>query len=461
VPLTLPSKQAKEPSTKRGELRKKGAEVKATKSSTNPNRPRLRKSLLAGACAVTTMASLVGTGVISAGVASASPTVNLQFWNAYNTTDKEAVTMQNVVLAKFEQENPGIKVTSVVVPYAQLLQKYVAAAAAGDPPALMRSDIIWVPELASQGVLMNLTHQSWFQPIKKDALPGPLSTNYYRGSYYGMPDDTNTQVLFWNKKDFAAAGLSSPPTTLSQLFADVPKLTIKSKGQFGLGVDGTDIWNISPYVWSSGGSFTSPNVSTTSGFMNGSATESTLNELLSLYKSGDIGTDFLGGSGSVSGETGFPKGEYAMYIDGPWAVPTYRQDNFSDYGVALFPKGSAGSVSVVGGEDLVIASDVQHQADAIKLAQFLTGPFAQLQMANQGDLATYKSDSAAEIKQQPYLSTFVQQLATAEARPVSPVYTRIDTDFLNELQEAVAGKLSVDNAMNAASGQANAAIQGS
>jgi ABC-type glycerol-3-phosphate transport system substrate-binding protein len=78
-------------------------------------------------------------------------------------------------------------------------------------------------------------------------------------------------------------------------------------------------------------------------------------------------------------------------------VPTYRQDKFSGYGLSLFPKGAAGSVSVVGGEDLVMATNVQHQADAVKLAQFLTGPFAQLQMANQGDLATYKSDSAPEI----------------------------------------------------------------
>ena len=108
--------------------------------------------------------------------------------------------------------------------------------------------------------------------------------------------------------------------------------------------------------------------------MNGNATESTLGELLSLYKAGDVGTDFLGGSGAVSGETGFPKGQYAMYIDGPWAVPTYRQDKFSNYGVALFPKGAAGSVSVVGGEDLVMATNVQHEGDAVKLAQFLTGP---------------------------------------------------------------------------------------
>ena len=195
--------------------------------------------------------------------------------------------------------------------------------------------------------------------------------------------------------------------------------------------------------------------------MNGNATESTLGQLLSLYKAGDIGTDFLGGSGAISGETGFPKGQYAMYIDGPWAVPTYQQDKFSSYGVALFPKGSAGSVSVVGGEDLVVATNVQHQADAVKLAQFLTGPFAQLQMANQGDLATYKSDSAGEVKATALPRHLRPAAGDREARPVSPVYTRIDTDFSNELQEAVAGKLPLGNALNAASGQANAAISGS
>ena len=41
--------------------------------------------------------------------------------------------------------------------------------------------------------------------MKAAADPGPLSTNYYKGGYYGIPDDTNTQVFFWNKADFAAA----------------------------------------------------------------------------------------------------------------------------------------------------------------------------------------------------------------------------------------------------------------
>ena len=430
---------------------------KATVRSNSDQRSRKRPVGTGLACAsLAASAAFMG---LSPTVASASPrSVTLSFWNTYNTTDKEFSTMQNVVLKKFEQQNPGIKVVAVDVPYAQLEQKFIAAAAAGNPPDLLRSDIAWVPSFAAEGLLLNLTHQRWAQPILKAALPGPLSTNLYQGKYYGIPDDTNTQVLFWNKADFAAAGLSGPPTSLAQLWSDAAALTNHSKGQFGLGVDGADIWNVGPYVWSDGGNFTNPAITTATGYMNGTATEAALSELVNLDKAGDIGSDFVGGSGAVSGETGFPKGEYAMYIDGPWAVPTYRQANFTGYGMSLFPAGPGGSVSTVGGEDLVIARDVKNMPDSIKLAQFLAGPFAQLQMANQGDLAGYTTDSAAEIKAQPFLSIFVQQLATARARPVAPGYSEPDADFIASLQEVLAGKLSISDAMNAAAQESNAAL---
>ena len=61
---------------------------------------------------------------------------------------------------------------------------------------------------------------------------------------------------------------------------------------------------------------------------------------MTLYKEGVIGSDFVGGSGSISGETGFPTGEYAMYLDGPWATTTYREDKFTGYGTSLIPRGA-------------------------------------------------------------------------------------------------------------------------
>src|SRR5262249_31912384 len=150
----------------------------------------------------------------------------------------------------------------------------------------------------------------------------------------------------------------------------------KSKHQFGLGVDGTDIWNVVPYIWSQGGALTNSSYTSATGFLNSSATVAAVQQLVNLEKQGVIGTDFLGGTGAVSGEQGLPTGQSAMYIDGPWAVPTSTALSPSpDYGIAKFPSGSAGSHSTVGGEDLVISSGGHHLAAAEKFAQFLDSSF--------------------------------------------------------------------------------------
>ncbi len=404
----------------------------------------------------------VGTGMVAAAVpsgASAKPqaTVTLKFWNAYNTVTETPV-LNKIVIPEFEKLNPGIKVLDVNLPYAGLLDKFIAASAAGDPPDLMRSDIAWVPQLASEGTLYETSGESWAAPILKAAFPGPLSTNEYHGSYYGVPDDTNTQVLFWNKADFAAAGITGPPTTQNQLWADAEKMTIPSKGQFGLGVDSTDIWDVSPYVWSAGGSFTNTSYTTASGYMDGKATLTVLAHLVALDKAGVIGSDFKGGSGAISGETGFPKGQYAMYSDGPWATTTYKQAAFSGYGTEVEPAGPGGHRSVVGGEDLVVAKGGKNLADTIKFVQYLTSPFAQLAMAKAGDMAAYSTDGAAEVKDNPSLAIFVQQLKTAVARPVVQGYPQIDTDFSNQLSEVLAGNESLRTAMAAAAEEANQAL---
>ena len=73
-----------------------------------------------------------------------------------------------------------------------------------------------------------------------------------------------------------------------------------------------------------------------------------------------------------------------MYLDGPWATTTYKDAGFTGYGTSLIPAGPGGSVSVVGGEDLVIAKGGKHLADTIKFVQFLQSPFAQLRWQARG-----------------------------------------------------------------------------
>ncbi len=401
-------------------------------------------------------------GVASGSAAAKPKTVTLQFWSTYNTADKEASTIAKVIIPKFEKENPGIKVDSVIYPYADLLNKFIATSAAGSPPDVMRSDIGWVAQLAQQHLIVNVSKLKSFTSIKSNILPGPLSTTKVNGKYWAFPDDTNTQALYWNKADFAAAGISGPPTTITQMIADAQQLTVPSKQQYGLGVDGTDIWNMAPYIWSMGGSFTNSSYTTASGYMDSSATQTAVTTLLNLLKAGDIGSDFKGGASAVSGEAGFPKGEYAMYIDGPWAVPTYSAlSPVPSYGIAPFPSGEAGSISTVGGEDTVVASQGHHVADAEKFAAFLASPFAQLAMAKQGDMSAMKSDAASEVKATPYYSVFAKQLLTARIRANSPGYSQLDSDWSASIGQILAGDVTVAAGLQSAAQQADAALAGS
>lgn len=413
-------------------------------------------------------AGSVAVGTVTAASASAkakAKPVTLQFWSTYNTADKEESTFVNKVVKRFEKLNPGIKVDSVVYPYSTLLSKFLATAAAGDPPDVMRSDIQWVPQLAAQGVIQNVGNLAGFAAIKANTLPGPLATTYVAGGeqpgYYAFPDDTNTQALFWNKTDFAAAGISGPPKTLSQLYADAVKLTNSSKQQYGLGIDGTDIWNIAPYIWSAGGSFTNKKYTTASGHMNSPQTVAAITQIVNLYKQGVIGSDLAGGASAVSGEQGFPKGEYAMYIDGPWAVPTYEAlSPKPSYGIAPFPSGTGGSVSTVGGEDLVVANSGHHLTDADKFAEFLDSAYAQDAMAAAGDMSTEISDAKNEVKATPYYKVFAQQLKTAQVRAVSTGYSQMDSAWSTGLSKILSGGVSVQSGLNAAAANANNALRG-
>jgi multiple sugar transport system substrate-binding protein len=195
--------------------------------------------------------------------------------------------------------------------------------------------------------------------------------------------------------------------------------------------------------------------------MNSAATQAAVSQIVGWKDAGYIGSDILGGASAVSGEAGFPKGQYAMYIDGPWAVDTYAAlKPAPKYGISLFPTGGAGSFSTVGGEDLVIAKGGKNIAASEEFAQFLESPFAQLAMAKVGQMSALETTAGAEVSATPYYKIFTEQLRTAKVRAVSQYYGALDTDFSSALQKILAGKETVSAGLNAAAKVSDAALTG-
>ena len=415
---------------------------------------------LAGAALAATLTfSLVGGSLHAARAAATGNTSisgNVVFWNAYTTVTPENTELITKVLPAFEKAYPNITVYSQNIPYNSLLQKLVASVAGGGGPDVVRSDIIWVPQLAKIGAITRT--DDIIAKRKNQFYPGPLSTTYYKGHYYGLPLDTNTRVMIYSKALFAKAGISRPPATTDEFMADMAKITSLGKNVFGYAEGGLDAWNILPWLWSFGGAVTDPNFQHATGYLNSAKSVAGLQFLVDLKDKGYLSPSILGGGLATSDAIG--KNQAGIIIDGPWMPPIFKAAYPSlQYGLAPMPAGPGGqSASVVGGEDIVQMSASKNTAADRAFMQFMTSPEAQVDMGTTGQMPVLKS-VAKNPALPPYFAVFSKQLQTAYARTVSPNWVKIDTILTDAFNKAIRHQATAQAALDSAAGQIDALLK--
>ena len=408
------------------------------------------------ALALTTACSSAGAKDSTVGkTAKSGEPVTLTFWGTYGNGGNKTQTdaLSKTIVPAFEKANPGIKINYVDIPYDSLLQKLTTSAAGGELPDLVRADIGWVPKLGALGVLAPLdTTMSDFATLSADTYPGSLATNKWGDHYYGLPLDTNTRVLITNPKTLAQAGISTPPATFAELKAAAPKLAAKKISVFADG--GLQGWNIYPWIWSAGGEITSPDGTKSTGFLDSDASVSGVQMLVDLYKQGAIPNLIIGNKGATQTSDGLPKGQYSNILDGPWMTGVWS-GQYPDFKPTYspVPAGPGGSISVVGGEDIVMSSSSKHQDAAMKFIRFTQSGDYQLAMAKTGQMSVVKSLDSQEAALIPAFAPFIKQLQTAKPRPAVPQAPQIDTVMQNELTKAFQGGVSVKDALSKAAGQ--------
>src|SRR5690606_20717315 len=207
----------------------------------------------------------------------------ITFWHTYSTGSGEEQTMLNEVIPRFQEEHPGITVEAVGFPYDEFRQKLLTAFAGGVVPDLVRMDIIWVPEFAEMGALERLDGYEGFEALRDGVFPGPLATNYWDGGYFGLPLDTNTQVMLYNANE-----ITDPPATIDELIALAQEKSDPAADVWTFAVPGPWAWYFLPWIWSNGGAITDEAITQASGYLNGEATVAAVEQLVELYESGLI-----------------------------------------------------------------------------------------------------------------------------------------------------------------------------
>ncbi|MCU1440363.1 MAG: maltose-binding protein [Rhodoglobus sp.] len=421
------------------------------------------KSLAVAAAAVTALA-LAGctasagapeNGIGEPGATDISGTVT--FWHAYSADSPEVATLDDVIIPAFEKKFPDVTVKSVPVPYDDLHQKLITAVAGDQLPDLVRADIGWVPELADLGVLVPLSEEMPdFQALADATYPGSLATNKWKDAYYGLPLDTNTRVTLYNSGALDAAGVDVP-TTVEDLVAAAPAL--KAAGSYAFADNGASGWNVLPWIWSAGGDITNEDVTEATGYLNSPESVQGIQTLVDLYQGGYMPDIILGDSGGLATSDGLAQGTYATILDGPWMYPIFA-GQYPDFtlSAAQVPAGDGGSISVVGGEDIVLTQSSENKAAAAEFLRYLLSEDAQLEMAKVGQMSVLSSlgDGLADINE--YYAPFVEQLATARPRPVTPAWTKIDAILQDEIRAAIKGDKTVQEALDSAASQSDALL---
>lgn len=402
----------------------------------------IKKILAILLCAVLSLAALTA-------VAESSETpVTINFWHHYSAQSAENETLMNVLIPKFESENPGIKVNAVSHEWAELHDKILVSASSKSLPDVARCDIAWLPEFQKMGVLVALDEaMPNFADVSGQLLDSAMSTAKIGGHYYALALNTNSKILFYNTAMLEAAGVAVP-TTMEEWVSAVRALAgqnVNGQQVWGWNEPALSGWNICPFIWSFGGSLTNEEQTVATGYINSEATVKAVDTFATLVKEGAL-TGF--NSGDIPMTDGFGTGRYAMMLEGPWKTAELA-GAYPDvaYGTAPIPAGEGGSTSVLGGEDIAMFTTANQEA-AWKFMQFMTSEFAETAMAEVGQIPVNKAALESDTVKNASYAPFIEAIQTAKARPTVAAWSEMDNELTNAMTAVVNGDKTAQEAMD-------------
>ena len=432
----------------------------------------MKRAVLAGIAALT----LAMTGCAgSSGPSSAqspsgtSPTgtVTIQFWHAQ--TQLAAKVMQQLV-AKFNASHPNIVVqaSSGGTSTGDLLPKVTTAIAAGTYPDVAYIYGSYAANIAQSGKIVNLANRinqpgfNWsdFYPASRQiASPG--------GKVIGFPALIDNLSVIYNKKLFAAAGVPapSPDWTWSDFRTVAKQLTDPAKHIYGvnypIGGDLLDTsWRFFPGFWQRGGQILSPDDK--QALFNSQAGVQNLTlwqQMATVDKS-----VYLDPTASKA-EPLFTSGHLAMFVSGPWEVPTLNQAKV-DWADVQLPAVNGNHQTVSGPDNWVVFNQSPARVSAaVEFLKWLTAPQQELTwMKGSGSLPIRPSILKLPGYQQylrayPGIGPMAENLANAkEAMPTLPQWPRVINALGTGIASVLLGQAAPKAALDQAAQKADAIL---
>lgn len=416
-------------------------------------------SAMAGAVATALAGcSVTGAAPVTGASGSAGGTINALFMKQAGYSESDVAAIVTAFQAKF----PDIKVNPTFVAYEALHDKIVTSAPAGTYDVVLM-DCIWPAEFASKGIAADLTAQipaSW----KTDMLGGALSSALYQDKYYGVPWGPSTKLFFFNTAMLAKVGAKAEDVeTWDGVLSVARKLKDAGVVKYPLSWSWSQaeavICDYAVLLGAFGGSFTDAAGKLS---VNDGPGVQALTWMCQTIKDG------LTDPGSVTyleddTSKALAGGKAAMILNWESTFVDLNDKKISsivgDAAVSPPPKGPSGANPGVNGSmAFAIPTTSKHQTAAFTFIEYLTSPPVQQQYATK-----QSPDWKASYTDPAVLKTNPKVIAAAGtaydnliSRPEVPNYNAVSQILQVQIQKALLGKATPQEAMDAAVQQAAA-----
>jgi len=322
----------------------------------------------------------------------------------------------------------------------QFIQRQEAKASDCD---VFRSDVIWTAEFASQGWIYDLT--PYVESIKDRFIPAPLETATYEGKIWGSPQYTNSALIYYRTDKVDEA-----PTTWQSLYETAGQeggIVFQGAAYEGLTCDWLEL------AFAAGGSVLSEDgkQATIDSPENVAATKLMADAVQSGAAPKAV-TTYMEPESLAAWQTG----KYAFMRNWPYAY-ALSQDTAKLKGkfkVAPLPEfEGAGTAGILGGANSVISVYSENPGGALALVDYLSSEEWQTILLSKYSVpspvaAVY--DKPEVQKAIPFHAELKKGIEQARARPVSPVYPQISQAIYKNVNRALTGQTSPEEAMKQA-----------
>jgi multiple sugar transport system substrate-binding protein len=297
-------------------------------------------------------------------------------------------------------------------------------------------------ELAANGLLYKLTDVMSPATVN-NMIPVFARQEQTDGVAYGAPFTTSARAMFYNKKLFAQAGISGPPSTWAELQADADKIKALPGGNIGYGLPlGPEEAQGESFMWmlGNGGGYADDSGKYA---INSPANVETFNFLTNLVKAGDtqpspattdrktVWSDF------AAGQVGMVGGSGALIP----IIKTAGKLQPADWGVVTMPGKAVPVASALAVHDDITAFKAGGHAAQIK--QFLDFAYSdkyQIQFDNEYNLlpATL-SASASLMASDPVARGFLATVPTSVVYPNEANWNTLKAKIQQSIGQAAQG----------------------